>query len=130
MKSNTFGLEIWFLILFFTKKNSYFRYWYTFTTPAYGNCFTFNSDYNKKDLNIKRNTSLTGSSNGLIVEVFLDQANYMLNKLSKKAGARLIIHNPNSPPLADEYGIDLQPNTASSVSIQQVINSPKAFREF
>ena len=45
----------------------------------------------------------------------------MLNKLSKKAGARLIIHNPNSPPLADEYGIDLQPNTASSVSIQQVI---------
>ena len=105
----------------FYKKKSYFRYWYTFTTPAYGNCFTFNSDYNKKDLNIKRNTSLTGSSNGLIVEVFLDQANYMLNKLSKKAGARLIIHNPNSPPLADEYGIDLQPNTASSVSIQQVI---------
>ena len=48
----------------------------------------------------------------------------MLNKLSKKAGARLIIHNPNSPPLADEYGIDLQPNTASSVSIQQVIFIP------
>ena len=64
---------------------------------------------------------MTGSSNGLIVEIFLDQANYMLNKLSKKAGARLIIHNPNSPPLADEYGIDLQPNTASSASIQQVI---------
>ena len=58
---------------------------------------------------------------GLSVEVFLDQSNYMLNKLSKKAGARLVIHDPAVPPLADEYGIDLQPNTASSVSIQQVI---------
>ena len=46
----------------------------------------------------------------------------MLNKLSKKAGARLVIHDPKSPPLADEYGVDLQPNTATSVSIQQVRN--------
>ena len=45
----------------------------------------------------------------------------MLKKLSKKAGARLVIHDPDSPPLADEYGIDLQPNTASSISVQQVI---------
>ena len=54
--------------------------------------------------------------------MFLDQKNYMLNKLSKKAGARLVIHDPKSPPLADEYGVDLQPNTATSVSIQQVRN--------
>ena len=59
---------------------------------------------------------------GLVFEVFLDQKNYMLNKLSKKAGARLVIHDPKSPPLADEYGVDLQPNTATSVSIQQVRN--------
>ena len=58
---------------------------------------------------------------GLSVEVFLDQSNYMLNKLSKKAGARLVIHDPAVPPLADEYGIDLQPNTASSISIQQAL---------
>lgn len=43
----------------------------------------------------------------------------MLNKLSKMAGARLVIHDPSSPPLADEDGIDLQPNTASSVAIKQ-----------
>ena len=58
---------------------------------------------------------------GLSVEVFLDQSNYMLNKLSKKAGARLVIHDPAVPPLADEFGIDLQPNTASSISIQQAL---------
>ncbi|XP_059081142.1 degenerin deg-1-like [Tigriopus californicus] len=43
----------------------------------------------------------------------------MLKKLSKKAGARLVIHDTRSPPLPDEYGIDLQPNTASSIAIQK-----------
>ena len=47
----------------------------------------------------------------------------MLKKLSKKAGARLVIHDPARLPLADENGIDLQPNTATSMAIQQVSNS-------
>ena len=93
-------------------------------TAEYGNCFSFNSYYNKDDPDLfnsrQRLATLTGTSNGLTVEVFLDQKNYMLEKLSKKAGARLIIHDAYSPPLADEYGMDLQPNTASSVAIQQV----------
>ena len=93
-------------------------------TAEYGNCFSFNSHYNKDDPDLfnsrQRLATLTGTSNGLTVEVFLDQKNYMLKKLSKKAGARLVIHDASSPPLADEYGMDLQPNTASSVAIQQV----------
>ena len=102
----------------------YFRYWYAFVTAEYGNCFSFNSHYNQDDPDLtnssQRSATLTGTSNGLTVEVFLDQDNYMLKKLSKKAGARLVIHDASSPPLADEYGINLQPNTASSVAIQQV----------
>ena len=93
-------------------------------TAEYGNCFSFNSHYNKYDPALfnshQRFATLTGTSNGLTVEVFLDQDNYMIKKLSKKAGARLVIHDASSPPLADEYGMDLQPNTASSVAIQQV----------
>ena len=93
-------------------------------TAEYGNCFSFNSHYNQDDPDLfnssQRLATLTGTSNGLTVEVFLDQENYMLKKLSKKAGARLVIHDARSPPLADEYGMDLQPNTASSVAIQQV----------
>ena len=57
---------------------------------------------------------------GFSIQLYLDQDNYMLNKLSKKAGARLVIHDPHSTPLPDEYGVDLQPNTASSISIQRV----------
>ena len=52
------------------------------------------------------------------MEIFLDQTYYMWNKLSKRAGARVVIHDPKTAPLPDEYGLDLQPNTASSMSIQ------------
>jgi hypothetical protein len=56
----------------------------------------------------------------MTVEVFLDQENYMLQKLSKNAGAKMVIHDPYLPPLPDEYGIDMQPNTASSIALQTV----------
>lgn len=56
---------------------------------------------------------------GLSVELFLDQENYMLKKLSKRAGARLVIHDPWMPPLPDEYGADLRPNTAASFAIHK-----------
>jgi hypothetical protein len=54
------------------------------------------------------------------VELYLDQDNYMLQKLSKNAGAKIVIHDPTLPPLPDEYGIDMQPNSASSIAVQTV----------
>jgi hypothetical protein len=53
------------------------------------------------------------------VEIFLDQTYYMLNKLSKRAGAKVVVHDPKTAPLPDEYGLDLQPNTASSMAVQK-----------
>ena len=67
---------------------------------------------------VKKSQNL--SQLGLSVEVFLDQSFYMINKLSKRAGARIVIHDPDSPPLPDEYGLDLRPSTATSASIQKV----------
>ena len=49
-------------------------------SPSYGNCFTFNSEANEEDPNT-REASLTGVSNGLSIELYLDQQNYMLNRL-------------------------------------------------
>ena len=57
---------------------------------------------------------------GLSLQIFLDQGNYMLNKLTPNAGAKLVIHEAENPPLPDEKGIDLQPNTETSVAIQKV----------
>ena len=43
----------------------------------------------------------------------------MKNRLSKKAGAKIVIHDPNTPPLPNEYGLELRPNTASSIAVQK-----------
>jgi len=90
-------------------------YWMNFTHPAYGNCFTFNTNGTSGGV---RQVTVTGSANGLVLEMFLDQANYMYNKLSKKAGARITIHDPYFLPMPEAYGMDLAPNTASSIAVQ------------
>ena len=41
-----------------------------------------------------KTVTVTGSANGLVLEMFLDQTNYMYNKLSRKAGARITVHDP------------------------------------
>ncbi len=57
---------------------------------------------------------------GLSLEMYLDQDNYMLHKLSKSAGARVVIHHPDTAPLPDEFGINLQPNTETAIAVQKV----------
>jgi hypothetical protein len=44
----------------------------------------------------------------------------MLERLSENAGVKIVVHDPTLPPLPDEYGIDLQPNAASSIGVQTV----------
>ena len=41
-----------------------------------------------------RRVTVTGSNHGLVLELFLDQTNYMYNKLSRMAGARIDVHDP------------------------------------
>jgi hypothetical protein len=47
----------------------------------------------------------------------------MVQTLSKNAGAKVVIHDPTLPPLPDEYGIDMRPNTGSSIAVQTVSNN-------
>ena len=47
----------------------------------------------------------------------------MLEKLSENAGVKIVVHDPSLPPIPDDYGIDLQPNTASSIAVQTVLFS-------
>ena len=48
-------------------------YWYTYSTPKYGNCFTFNTLENiGNDDNIPRLASLTGRDNGEFVKRLLN----------------------------------------------------------
>ncbi len=84
-------------------------------TASYGRCFTFNSIYNNKDDYAPRVASLTGVANGMTIALYANEANYMKNGLSSKAGSRLIIHPVNLAPQPDEEGLDLHPGQASSV---------------
>ena len=52
----------------------------------------------------------------------------MLNKLTPNAGAKLVIHKAENPPLPDEKGIDLQPNTETTVAIQKVLDLFQIFK--
>jgi hypothetical protein len=41
------------------------RYWFTYSTPKYGNCFTFNTlDNAANDDDVPRQATLTGRDNG------------------------------------------------------------------
>ena len=37
------------------------------------------------------------------------------------AGARIVIHDSELPPIPDEHGIDIQPNSANTFAVQAVI---------
>ncbi len=50
----------------------------------------------------------------------LDQRGYMSGTLSQKAGMRIAVHSPHLHPLVDEFGLDVEPGTASSIAIQLV----------
>ena len=55
--------------------------------------------------------------------LYLDQSFYMSNgPISQTAGAKVVIDDPSSVARPDENGIDLQPNTASSISVKKVTN--------
>ncbi len=47
------------------QNNIYFSYWFTYSTPKYGNCFTFNTlDNVANDDDVPRQATLTGRDNG------------------------------------------------------------------
>ena len=44
----------------------------------------------------------------------------MMNKLTQNAGAKIVVHDPSLSPMLEEYAIDLQPNTVTSIAVQTV----------
>ena len=97
------------------------RFWKISSVSGYGNCYTFNSEYNSaSDPDVPRRVSMIGRSNGLTVEIGLDQLDYADGPLTKTAGARIVVHDPRDLPRVDEDGMNLEPNTASSIGYQRV----------
>jgi hypothetical protein len=44
----------------------------------------------------------------------------MMNKMTQNGGAKIVVHDPSLSPMMEEYAIDLQPNTVTSIAVQTV----------
>ncbi|OCT72674.1 amiloride-sensitive sodium channel subunit alpha-like isoform X1 [Xenopus laevis] len=85
-----------------------------FHHPIYGSCFTVNPQRKENVLYSPR----PGKKYGLSLKVKVDQ-NDNMPLLSSAAGARIMIHNPNQPPLVEHDGFDIRPGTETSIGIKQ-----------
>ena len=63
------------------------------------------------------NVTSSGLRSGVVLELFLDQENYMLNMLSVSAGALLTLHSPSAWAEVEE-GLSLSPGQTTSVGLQ------------
>ena len=92
------------------------------SNPEYGNCFTFNSNYNREDpLAGNRTSTHTGPIFGLSVVLNLNQKRYLLNGATQKAGARITVHDSALRGLVEEDGLDVAPAQSTSISIQETV---------
>ncbi|KAE8593002.1 hypothetical protein XENTR_v10018941 [Xenopus tropicalis] len=85
-----------------------------FHHPIYGNCFTINNHWKENSWYSSR----PGKQYGLSIVVKTDLHDNM-PLLSQAAGARIMIHNPNQPPLVEHQGFDIRPGTENSISVKQ-----------
>ncbi|KAK0046492.1 amiloride-sensitive sodium channel subunit beta [Biomphalaria pfeifferi] len=81
----------------------------------YGNCYTFNHLYEKTT----QETKFPGPGHGLVLELFIDQGQYVAN-LAPEAGARVVIHKKGTMPFPEDEGIAVMPGQSISIGIRQV----------
>nr|URS64679.1 FMRFamide-gated sodium channel-like 2 [Malacoceros fuliginosus] len=94
-----------------------------FQSPTYYNCYTFNG--NKSSENLVART--TGPQEGLSLILYLESDNgdelyngtyHTLSNVGNAAGARVIVHPPNSRPSPVDQGFDVPPGFSSSVGVK------------
>ena len=83
-----FGFKRYFQHFFIKEKlctTFFYRNFLNFSVALFGNCFTFNTEYNenKDEAAGKRVSSLTGPSFGLNLVVELDIFNYLKGNITK-----------------------------------------------
>ena len=112
----------------YIKKNTCSNF-YTSNHASYGNCFTFNAALNYDDpLGGERVTPLTGPNFGLELVINIETSKYMIGGVTPTAGARIVVHGNSGPPLPNEMGHYLEPNTITALAIEEVFCSVFSFK--
>ncbi|CAH1782518.1 unnamed protein product [Owenia fusiformis] len=96
-----------------------------FFESTYYNCYTFNGG-NVSTSHNNLITRTTGPQEGLSIIMYLESDNGNINengsyltmsKLNNAAGARVMIHAPNTMPSPTDQGFDIPPGFSSSVGV-------------
>ncbi|GFO34209.1 amiloride-sensitive sodium channel subunit gamma [Plakobranchus ocellatus] len=87
-----------------------------FHNHKYGNCYTFNSAFSG---NPTQTTRFQGPENGLKMELFINQDEYVAN-LATEVGARIVIHKRGSMPFPEDKGVTVMPGHATSIGMKQM----------
>nr|XP_056702370.1 amiloride-sensitive sodium channel subunit alpha-like [Euleptes europaea] len=87
-----------------------------FRHPTYGNCYTLND----KSDNTRWTSSMPGIQNGLSLLLRTEQ-NDMVELLSTRTGARLMVHDQHEPAFMGEGGFDVRPGRQTSITVKKKV---------
>ncbi|KXJ19628.1 Amiloride-sensitive sodium channel subunit beta [Exaiptasia diaphana] len=98
-----------------TKKS----FWSSFWHYKYGNCFTFNPKVINGEEQKGLTTAKTGPSDGLVLEIDVEQYEY-IDQLTQDAGAIIHISPRGNMPFPFEEGIHLSPGFSTYLGMRLV----------
>jgi len=84
-------------------------------SPIYGNCFNIfaaDESFGK--------SSLTGASYGLSLELQVQEDDYLGGGQTVASGFRVSVQEREGLPLVEEYGLDVNPGSLTSISLQLI----------
>ncbi|XP_055930200.1 FMRFamide-activated amiloride-sensitive sodium channel-like isoform X2 [Argiope bruennichi] len=98
-----------------------------FLSIEFGNCFTFNGNYETKGKTLQ--TPYIGPNSGLELTLNLEVQDY--SPITPSIGARVVIHKSESQPNPEDYGININPGSETSVAIRQtsIYRLPHPYRD-
>ncbi|XP_043245044.1 degenerin mec-4-like [Amphibalanus amphitrite] len=96
------------------------RFFWRYTTPEYGNCYTFNTDIvSTADFQAgTRSTSFTGDKHGLVMILNTVPDRYPPAHTAAW-GARVVIHPSDQLPAVGSAGLSLPPQTTTALALRQ-----------
>ncbi|KAH9513271.1 hypothetical protein Btru_034517 [Bulinus truncatus] len=97
-----------------------FKYIYN---QKYVNCYTFGYYNNSEDH--KRYTTKTGPANGLIIEMDIQQYDYL--PLTQSAGVKVLLHPDTEAPFPEDGGLVVGPGFVTSIAARRVESRRQPF---
>ena len=88
----------------------------SFLNSLLAQCYTFNAAENSKP---ELNASFAGQQNGLKLRLNIERESYIPNLIWPSVGIIILIHDQNSFPIVEEFGIAVPPGMSTTCAIRR-----------